>query len=95
MGSLHTRTSKNQLPVMLATLLHAKPQYAHERLPSDVETTMNICEISPYYDSVNENNVNSVGVWSQRVCNSNNYYPSENKVLSMLIKKPLWKTLLM
>ena len=55
------RVSKNDPPVMQATPLHANPQYAHVQLPSGVETTVNIREISPAELSVElsvENPVN-------------------------------------
>ena len=42
----HTRRSKNDPPVSSATLLHANPMYAHVRLPSGVETTVNIRDLA-------------------------------------------------
>ena len=42
----HTRRSKNDPPVSSATLLHANPMYAHVRLPSGAETTVNIRDLA-------------------------------------------------
>ena len=42
----HTRRSKNDPPVSPATLLHDNPMYAHVRLPSGVETTVNIRDLA-------------------------------------------------
>ena len=47
----HRRTSKNDPPVMPATLLHANPQYAYVQLPSGIETTVSLREISPAIDT--------------------------------------------
>ena len=41
--------SKGTPPVVEATRLHANPQYAHVRLPSGVETTVNIRDLSPQF----------------------------------------------
>lgn len=48
--------------MMPATLRHANPQYAHEQLPSGVETTVSIREISPATEvtTTSETSVNSV-----------------------------------
>ena len=42
----HTRRSKYDPPVSSATLLHANPMYAHVRLPSGAETTVNIRDLA-------------------------------------------------
>ena len=55
---------------MQATLLHANPQYAHVQLPSGVETTVNIPEISPVELSV-ENPVNETEVSEPNIDNGN------------------------
>ena len=43
----HTKSSKNDPPVTSATLLEINPQYAHVRLPSGIETTVNVRNIAP------------------------------------------------
>ena len=53
----HTRTSKNQPPVIKATLLDVIPQYAHVKLPSGTETMVNIWDIAPHQESVDENHI--------------------------------------
>ena len=42
----HTRRSKNDPPVVSATLLHANPSYAHMHLSSGTETTVSLRDIS-------------------------------------------------
>ena len=54
----HRRQSKNDPPVMPATLLHVNPQYANIRLPSGIETTVNIREIAPCHPEQFENSDN-------------------------------------
>ena len=44
----HTKRTKNDPPVTSATLVHANPEYAHIRLDSGVETTVNIRDLAPY-----------------------------------------------
>ena len=44
----HTKRSKNDPPVTSATLVHANPEYAHIRLDSGVETTVNIRDLAPH-----------------------------------------------
>ena len=43
----HTKSSKYDPPVTPATLLEINPHYAHEHLPSGVETTVNVQDIAP------------------------------------------------
>ena len=43
----HTKSSKYDPPVTPATLLEINPHYAHVRLPSGVEITVNIRDIAP------------------------------------------------
>ena len=50
----HHRTHKNAPPVIEGNLLHANPQYAHVQLPSGVETTVNIRDISQHPASIDE-----------------------------------------
>ena len=47
----HTRSSKLELPVVKAELIHANPQYAHVRLPSGTETTVSLREVAPCPES--------------------------------------------
>ena len=44
----HTRRSKNEPPVITATLLHANPEYVHVRLPSGTKTTVSIRDIAQH-----------------------------------------------
>ena len=44
----HTRKSKYDPPVSPAMLLHANPEYAHVRLASGKETTVNLRELAPF-----------------------------------------------
>ena len=53
----HTRRSKNDHPVTPATLIHANSSHAHVRLPSGVETTVNIRDLAQQPQDV-ELNVN-------------------------------------
>ena len=46
------RKSKNDPIVSPATLIHANPEYAHVRLQSGVETTVNLRDIAQHPDTV-------------------------------------------
>ena len=65
----HTRRSKNDPPVTPATLIHANSSHAHVRLPSGVETTVNIRDLVQQPQevelNVNESNLDSAIPTSQ------------------------------
>ena len=44
----HSKRSKNDPPVSPATLIHANPEYAHIRLDSGAETTVNVRDLAPF-----------------------------------------------
>ena len=74
----HTRTSKNQPPVIKATLLDVNPQYAHVKLPSGTETTVNIRDIAPQQESVDKNHNIGISVGHRR--NMENHHVEKNYV---------------
>ena len=62
---------KTDPPVTPATLLHANPLYAHVRLPSGVETTVNISELAPNDVSPIENEITDRSVGPNEVLTEN------------------------
>ena len=58
----HRRTSKNEPMVIEATLLDANPHYAHIRLASGTETTVNIRDIAPHHESIDQSRDNRISV---------------------------------
>ena len=62
----HNRTSKNQPPVIKATLLDVNPQYTHVKLPSGTETMVNIRDTAPHQESVDENHNIGISVGHRR-----------------------------
>ena len=57
----HAHKSKYDFPITPATLLHANPQYAHIKLPSEMETTVNSWEVAPFEPSTKETPIIDVG----------------------------------
>ena len=74
----HTRTSKNQPPVIKATVLDVNSRYAHVKLPSGTGTMVNIRDIAPHQESVNENHNIGISVGHRR--NMENHHVEKNYV---------------
>ena len=87
-GPIYIRQSpkhnKGEPPVTEATLLHSNPLYAHVRLPSGKETSINIRDIAPHPNNCvyTENSVGEADTCNTDDTNSTPVTPSTDIVIS-------------
>ena len=76
----YARKSKYDALVTPATLVYANPQYAHIKLPSGVETIVNLQEVAPFEIPFEETSILDVGEQAK------NFQADDKMILSNIPK---------